>query len=301
MREVLIGLVLAGLSAQVAATTPSNSICSLDGGVSDVFAEPILFERIALGTPIVLHEGAILASETFGVATKIWRLDQTLKLAAPYSFSYPAGARVTALMSPDGAKRCLRDAVPLGSGPRGGQLLTCLIDEEGDGSFEAAELFDTSAFFAPHAARFVRKAEVLLSSRVTMREDNAGLDRSRMNLRRRLRVVGLSETRVTTVAEDARESVALPNVLYDPQVNAGKLTFRKRPLVPQVQPEPTYRARAGSTKTTVLEKGQHEIAAVPFRIARDGQTWSATPLADRFPQWLSLACDGTQLRASRPR
>jgi hypothetical protein len=278
-------LVLLGQAAAPAAP------CAIEFGVLDVIGAPLPIERIAAGTPIPLATGAVLASESMQIATRMWRSAGPIGLP-DYRFTYPAGTRVTALMSPRGEERCLRDArPPAQGGPAGRDVIPCLIDADADGRFEAADIVTTNMVmpYAGTRPRFRPTRRVPLAAPVTLAEDQQGVASSRQRVHRRLRVVSAGADRIEVVAEQALQGT--PGLI---EVPPGGVPAR-------VQPGPIEWRTSGAPRTVALTEGASQrTGGVAFRFARAaGGGWTATALDPAFPQWIEHRCGGTSMATRR--
>ena len=266
--------------------------CRIEFGVVDVIGAPLPVERIAAGTPVVLAPGAVLAAESMQIATRMWRSNEPIGLPA-YRFIYPAGTRVTALMSPRGEERCLRDARPPSErGPGGREVIPCLVDADGDGRFEAADIASTNMIMPHDGTRpqFRPTRRIPLAAPVTLVEDPQGVAISRQRLHRRLRLVSAGADRIEVVAEHGLQST--PGSIEYP-VGGG--------MPARVAPRPFEWRTAGARRTVALAAGASErIGGVTFRFARAaGGGWTATPLDPAFPEWIEHRCGGTSVTTRR--
>jgi hypothetical protein len=277
----------------VAAQTPvPDPQCTIHYGVIDVIGAPVRLDGIAAGTPVALAPGSVLAAETFQIATRMWRAAEPIALPA-YRFTYPAGTRVTALMSPRGLERCLRDSRPPATrGPGGRDVIPCLLDADGDGRYEAADIATTNMIipFVGTRPRFRPIRRVRLGAPVSLVEDPQGIGSSRQRLHRRLRVVGVAGDRIEVAAEQALQNAP---ALVEYPLGGGA----PRPL----PPDPVQWRSAGASRSVALaEGGTERIGGVAFRFARGPSGgWAATPLDPAFPEWIEQRCSGTSV-ATRP-
>jgi hypothetical protein len=266
--------------------------CTIEFGVLDVIGAPLPVERIAAGTPVALAPGAILAAEAMQIATRMWRSNEPITLPA-YRFTYPAGTRVTALMSRRGVERCLRDALPLtGRGPGGRDVVPCLVDADGDGRFETAEIATTNMIipYVDTRPQFRPTRRLPLAAPVTLTEDPEGVDRSRQRIHRRLRITSAGADRIEVVTEQAL------------QVTRASISYPVGGGAPERVPADAIKWQTtGARRTVALAAGASErIGGVTFRFDRTaGGGWTATPLDAGFPQWIEHLCGGTNLTTRR--
>jgi hypothetical protein len=277
----------------IAAQSPvPDPECAIDFGVVDVIGAPVPLDRIAAGAPVELLPGAVLAAETFQIATRMWRAAEPIQLPG-YRFTYPAGTRVTALMSPRGLERCLRDSRPAGMrGPGGRDVIPCLVDADGDGRYESADIATTNMIipYVGTRPRFRPIRRIRLGAPVALVEDPQGVGNSRQRLHRRLRVVAVGGGRIEVVAEQALQNA--PTLVEYP-LDGGT----PKPL----PPDPVHWRSAGAARAVALSDGGTErIGGVTFRFARGpGGGWAATPLDAACPEWIEHRCGGTSV-ATRP-
>lgn len=264
--------------------------CPVETGVQDIFGAPVLHRPIAANQPVAIAPGAVLALEEMRIATRIWRSERPIALTGRHAFTYPPGVAVTALRTEAGERRCLRDALGYRRGPSRGRLIPCLIDADGDGAHEAAELFrrESMELLGGRRAQFNRIALVQLAEPVRLAEDPAGLERGRFAALRRVVVVAAGPDHA--VVELGHAS------LLAWQTEPSSLPARRgRPVA-----VPDYRAWPGSRRAIRFTDGATEtIAGVRFRIERSMAGWTATPLDARFPRWIELECEGAVVRTGR--
>jgi hypothetical protein len=173
-----------------------NANCETGPGVVDIWGQPLPVAGVEIDAPVAVAPEAVIAHEVVQVASRMWRTQQDLRLPN-LNFTYPAGVRVTAMRSHRGDERCLRDALPRRAGPRRGELVACLIDEDGDGRFETAEMFDLNAIvpYDGTTPRFRPRQRISLSEPVSMEEDPQGIGSTHMR-----RSCTSSRTSTTTCA-----------------------------------------------------------------------------------------------------
>jgi hypothetical protein len=287
----------------LAASAPALAaeLCPVETGVQDIFGEPALRTPVASNRPVIVLPGAVVAEEQMQVSTRIWRSDQPVVLTGRAAHTYPAGSPVTALRSEQGERRCLRDATSTGHGPSPRRLLPCLIDADGDGLYEAAEIFSRDAVvtYFGRRARFRRISLSPLASPVRLVEDAGGLETGRMVAIRRVQVVeaGL-DTAVVEIVHGSLAAWRLDPVALtgaDGRVNRYSRSRQGSATQPDLRPWP------GSRRTVPLADGATEtIGGMPFRIGRASDGWTMTPLAERFPRWIHYDCEGSTIRIGRP-
>lgn len=270
--------------------------CPVPGGVQDIFGAPTVLNALAVGVPIKLDVGAVVASETLQVATQVWRLDSAAVMPGAYTF--PNNVLVTALQSPDGPRRCLRDVLPR-SGP---PFLACLSDADGDGAFETAQLYDDKLFYRPDGEqRFKLKRTLALSSPVTMHIDPSGLDHSRVALRKRIRLIPVGDSEATFTTEYGQYDPTPALLFYDPV--KGTQTYRRLPIDPATgEPQVAYKGTTKNQQVVSLVDGARiDLGGIGIRIDRRDSGWTAIPLDQRFPDWIAFGCGGTALRVAPSR
>ena len=276
----LLLLMEAGASAQ------TGTHCEVEEGVVDIWGAPLPVEPVASGQVVAAKPNAILAQETLQIATRMWRTREALELPGE-SFVYPAGVRVTALMSPRGEEKCLRDATRPGTGIRGGEIVPCLSDADGDGRFEVAESFrlNTLVPFEGTKPQFRPLKHWTLASPVDLSEDSQGVDNSRMRILRRIRVVAIAAERIDVIAESATQH-APASISYS-MTGGGIAPVPRGPI--DFEP-------LGPPRSFVLRDGAVErIGGIRFRLEKAGSGWLLTPLDRAFPEWLAYKCGGTQV------
>jgi len=286
-RAVSLYTALAALAAGAAAA--QEQPCAVPFGVEDIFGPPRPADRIAAGTAVAAVPGAILARESLDIAQLTWLTSAPMPLPG-FRFTYPAKARVTALRSPRGVERCLRDARRYGTGVGGRQIIPCLIDSDGDGRFEAADIVPTNVIIPYEGTRpqFRVMRRVELPAPVALEEDPEGLDHSRYRVHRRLRILSAAADSVTIVAE---------------HVQASSETVPQEPPPEGTAPKPGAIAfqRVGAPRRVALADGATEtIGGIRFRIARSPAGWSLTPLDPAFPSWIAYSCAGSTVRRRPP-
>lgn len=270
--------------------------CPVPGGVQDIFGAPTVLKAIAVGVPFKLDVGTEVASETLQVATQVWRLDSAAVM--PRAYSFPSSALVTALYAPDGPRRCLRDALQ-GLGP---PFLACLVDADGDGAFETAELYDDKLFYRPDGEkRFRLKRTLSLASPVTMRVDPSGLSYNRVAFKKRVKLVSIATAEATFTSEYGQYDNSPPALFYDPAKRTQ--TYRAWPVDPTTrEPQVAYKGAAKNQQVVALIDGARiEVGGIGVRIDRREAGWTATPLEPRFPEWIRFGCGGTELRVAASR
>jgi hypothetical protein len=276
-----------GLLLLLGQAPPRSDPCAIEFGVLDLLGAPLPVERIAAGAPVAVAPDAVLASEAMQIATRMWRPNEPIGLPA-YRFTYPAGSRVTALMSPRGEERCLRDARPSGTrGPGGGGIVPCLVDADHDGRFEAADIASIDMIVPREGTRpqFRPGRRVALAAPVTLAEDPQGVGHSRQRIHRRLRIASAGPGRIEVVAEQGVQSTA---ALVEHPPGASSRA---------VPPGPVQWRTVGAPRAIALADGASErIGGVAFRFARTAAGgWTATPLDAAFPSWVEHRCGGTAL------
>lgn len=263
-----------------------NADCDTGPGVIDIWGAPLPLEAVAVDVPVSIAPDTVIALEVAQVASRMWRTQQELHLPG-LNFTYPAGIRVTAMRSHRGDERCLRDAVPAGTGPRRGEVIPCLLDEDGDGRFETVEIFNLNAIipYAGTTPRFRPRQRVSLSEPVTMEEDPQGVGSSRIRIHRRLRVTEMGGDAITVVVEHATQSA---RALMSYPVGGGGPS-------PVPLGEISFRTSGAPRAVALIDDAVNQIGGLRFRVERAANGWTLTPLDRVFPEWLAYRCWGTQI------
>jgi hypothetical protein len=286
-----LSLILA-FSAALAGTAAAQEICPVERGVEDIFAAPVIVRPIAVGRAVPVRPGAAVASEEVALVTRTFRADRPIRLRGKHSYAYPPDARVAALRTAAGERRCLRD-LPRGSrGPNGGQTVACLIDGDGDGAWEAAELFRSQEAFPLFGARarFEPSGLAPLADPVRLAEAVPEVPDNHFAAFRRISVAGVTGETAELRVEHAslRERVSF----RDRDGRTVTIGPRGRPVF---EPWP------GGNRTVRLVDGAVEsVGGIRFRIARAGPGWTITPLDAQFPEWIAYQCGGSHLQIGRP-
>jgi hypothetical protein len=288
MRLALIPALLAALAGSASA----QETCAVERGAEDIFAAPVPVRPIAVGRAVAVRPGAVVASEEVALVTRTFRADRRIGLRGKHPYSYPPEVRIAALRTAAGERRCLRDLPRGARGPSGGQTVACLIDGDGDGAWEAAELFPWQEAFPLFGvqARFERVELAPLAEPVRLAEAVPEVPGNHFAAFRRISVAALTgetaELRVEHASLRERLSFRAPDGRTETVGPRGRPVFEPWP---------------GGNRTVRLVDGAVEsVGGIHLRIARAGAGWTVTPLDARFPEWIAYLCGGSHLQVGRP-
>jgi hypothetical protein len=288
MRHPFIAAAATAAAMVLAPPAASRQACPVENGSEDMLVAPVV-QPIASERPVRLRPGATLALEAVALVTRAYGTDRAIRLAGDFPFTYKSGALVSAIRTEGGERRCLRDFVDGAQGPDNGGLVSCLVDSNGDGAYEAADLFrrsDIAVYGRP--ARFERVAQVPLEQPVPLAEAAPLILPGHLAAFRRIVVSALSGDSVSLRVEHA----TLAPVAALRRVD-GRLEAPPRGA-------PKFEPIGGGLVNVPLAEGVATAGGIRFRIGRDGRRWTMTPLDPRFPDWIAFDCGGSRLRIGRP-
>jgi len=283
----------AGLAALSAAlvlpqSAASQQSCAIEEGAEDMLAAPTV-QPIAAQRAVRLRPGAVLALESAAVVTRAYRPDRPVRLTGEFAVAYKNDVLLSAVRTEAGERRCLRDFEGGAQGPQNGGLVACLVDADGDGAYEAADLFrrdEVASFGRP--ARFARVAQAPLEQPVRLAEAAPPVPPGHLAAYRRILVAALSPGSVDLQVEHA----TLAPVGAMRQASGRLESFPRG--TPKYQP-----IEGGRTTVSLADGAVATAGGLRFRIARDGRRWTMTPIDERFPAWIAFDCGGSRLRIGR--
>ena len=273
---------------------------------SDFQVAPILVSRVAADRPVPLADYAVLATEIFQVATRGLNLGRDLLVPLDTPILFPAGTPlrpVNAMQRFDAL--CLplippSIAPPPSTARQGTGLLVCPSDADHDGRYDQVDLYDTDFRMHVPQVNFVRS--VTLDAPLPLVEDPEGRDRTRRHIHRRIEAFPVRGDTARLLVQHAFHDLDLPEppgeFVAGPD---GVLAWRAG----AVQPAPAepddgnlpYRLSDTEqpAEVTLADGATVEAGGLAFRVARAGNAWTMTPLADRFPGWIRFGCGGRSI------
>ncbi|WP_260581512.1 hypothetical protein [Sphingopyxis sp. PET50] len=179
----------------------------------------------------------------------------------------------------------------------GGYVQACLADRDGDGLYEALNLFaGDSAMHVP--VRHLERSETLAVPQA-LAEDPLGLADSRRYVHRRVTVTvkdNIARLAIAHAFQD-QDRHAAPGVYVTGSDGAYVYRLVPRPPHPVSMTGNSYfgSGRDAEASVTIADGAEVAVGGLAFRIDHYSHGFTLQPLASRSPRWVHYGCGGTSI------
>lgn len=254
------------LSSSVDAAPAERACPTQVNDIDFALKDPVQTEPAQLST--VLAPGADVAVQLAAFEPELQETTGAISVSGPIKVNFGAGTRIGYRSIDSRRLPCVFWGLEAYEPPVDDEgrpfPAICLIDKDGDGSYEQLRMF---AYKAQQGKGIIEAAIAPVKLRPHHRPV---ADKPFMQMHRRLRVESIDDRKAVLISELAF-TTASP---YGPQ-------------------EPTYRPQ-GNPMQVPLREGVTEVGGVPLTLARIGDQWIATPRGNARP-WTGLECDRARI------